>query len=148
MKFSAKTRYGLLALMDMSIHQEAGVPGRLTTKEIATHQGIPERFLEQQITALKNAGLVVSQRGASGGCYLARRPEDITVLQVVEALEGPPLAMERQEELGNDGAGASIREILQQAQDALCAVFSQATVASLVQREKELREQSSVMFYV
>ena len=90
MRFSAKTRYGLLALMDMALHQETGGGARLTTKEIATHQGIPERFLEQQITVLKNAGLVISHRGAAGGCSLARRAEDITVLEVIEALEGPP----------------------------------------------------------
>ena len=148
MKFSAKTRYGLLALMDMAVHQEAGAMTRLTTREIAAHQGIPERFLEQQITALKNAGIVVSQRGASGGCYLARRAEEITVLQVIEALEGPPLAMEPPEEGGGEEAGASIRELLGQAQESLFKVFSAVTVASLVRREKELHEQTSVMFYV
>lgn len=134
--------------MDMAAHQENGVSTRLTTREIAAHQGIPERFLEQQITALKNAGLVISQRGASGGCYLARRPEDITVLQVIEALEGPPLAMERHEDGPDDGKGASIRELLGKAQEALYKVFSESTVASLVSREIELRDHAPIMFYL
>jgi Rrf2 family cysteine metabolism transcriptional repressor len=148
MKFSAKTRYGLLALMDMAAHQETGGPVRLTTKEIALRQGIPERFLEQQITALRNAGLVISQRGASGGCTLARRPDEITVLQVIEALEGPLLAMEPSEEGADEGGGAAIREVLDQAQAALFKVFSEATVAGLARREQELRERNAIMFYL
>lgn len=134
--------------MDMATHQESGGAPRLTTKEIAAHQGIPERFLEQQITALKNAGLVISHRGASGGCYLARRPEEITVLQVIEALEGPPLAMERADEAESELAGGAIRELMEQAQRALTQLFSGATIASLVRREQELREESAIMFYV
>ena len=112
------------------------------------HQGIPERFLEQQITALKNAGLVVSHRGASGGCYLARRAEEITVLQVIEALEGPPLAMEGTDDQEASGSGRSIHELMAQAQAVLVTLFSGATIASLVRREQELREESSIMFYV
>ena len=56
MKFSKKTEYGLLALIDMAIQQQRGAGGRLTTRDIAARQQIPERFLEQQITALRNAG--------------------------------------------------------------------------------------------
>jgi Rrf2 family protein len=134
--------------MDMAMHQESSGGTRLTTKEIAARQNIPERFLEQQITALKNAGLVVSHRGASGGCYLARRPEEITVLQVIEALEGPPLAMERTDDADTVGTGGAIREVMEQAQDALTRLFSASTIASLVRREQELREESAIMFYV
>ena len=148
MRFSAKTRYGLLALMDMALHQETGGGGRLTTREIATHQGIPERFLEQQITVLKNAGLVISHRGAAGGCSLARRAEDITVLEVIEALEGPPLALARPDGAEGAAMGGALRELWEEAQSALIRVFSGATIASLVRREQELREGSSVMFYV
>ncbi|HWE60597.1 MAG TPA: Rrf2 family transcriptional regulator [Chloroflexota bacterium] len=148
MRISAKTRYGLLALMDMAVRQEANGAARLTTREIAAHQGIPERFLEQQITALKNAGLVISYRGASGGCYLARRAEEITVLQVIEALEGLPLAMERLDDQESEATGGAIRELMEQAQAALVTLFSGATIASLVRREQELREGSTVMFYV
>src|SRR5205807_9468943 len=111
MRFSARTRYGLLALMDMAAHQENGKAGRLTTHEIAARQGIPERFLEQQITALKNAGIVTSHRGAHGGCGLARRADDITVLQVIEALEGSPLELERIGSADQDHVGGAIREL-------------------------------------
>ncbi len=86
MKFSAKSEYALRALIDMVGYYGQGTVG---IREIAQRQGIPERFLEQQITVLRKAGLVKSQRGAQGGVTLARAPEDITVHEVIEALEGP-----------------------------------------------------------
>ncbi|MCL6472921.1 MAG: Rrf2 family transcriptional regulator [Firmicutes bacterium] len=86
MKFSAKSEYALRALIDMSGYYGQGPVG---VREIAVRQGIPERFLEQQITVLRKAGLVKSQRGAQGGVTLARAPEEITILEVIEALEGP-----------------------------------------------------------
>jgi len=148
MRFSAKTRYGLLALMDMAVHQDANASGRLTTREIAAHQGIPERFLEQQITALKNAGLVVSHRGAHGGCSLARRAEEITVLDVIEALEGSPLELERVPGAEEGPAGGAITELWARAHGVLAALFGEVSVATLVQREVELRAGTSIMFYV
>jgi Rrf2 family cysteine metabolism transcriptional repressor len=147
-RFSARTRYGLLALMDMAMHQAAGSPARLTTHEIAARQGIPERFLEQQITALKNAGLVTSHRGAHGGCGLARRAQEITVLQVIEALEGSPLELERIDGTDDDATGGAIREMWERAREALTEVFGTVTVASLARREAELRNDKAVMFYV
>lgn len=148
MKFSAKTRYGLLALMEMAMQQESGGSTRLTTREIAARQGIPERFLEQQITVLKNAGLVNSQRGASGGCSLARRAEEITVLQVIEALEGSPLELEPSDGVDGAAVGGAIRELWERAHAALVDLFGEVTVASLTTRERELRAAAAVMFYV
>ncbi len=148
MRFSAKTRYGLLALMDMSLHQDAAAGARLTTREIAVRQVIPERFLEQQITALKNAGLVVSHRGAHGGCALARRAEEITVLDVIEALEGSPLELERVDGAEGEPVGGAISEVWARAHEALVGLFGGVTVADLARRDSELRSSGAVMFYV
>lgn len=148
MRFSAKTRYGLLALMEMALQHESGGTSRVTTREIAARQGIPERFLEQQITALKNAGLVISHRGAAGGCSLARRADEITVLQVIEALEGAPLEVEPADGPDQEATGGAIRELWEQARTALTDLFGGMTVAALVARERELRAESTVMFYV
>ncbi|MBS3909713.1 MAG: Rrf2 family transcriptional regulator [Actinobacteria bacterium] len=87
MKFSAKSEYALRALVDMTHYFGQGPVG---VREIAARQGIPERFLEQQVTVLRKAGLVKSRRGAQGGVLLARDPESITVFEVIEALEGSP----------------------------------------------------------
>lgn len=148
-KFSKKTEYGLLALVDMAIQQQRGAGGRLTTHDIAMRQQIPERFLEQQITALRNAGVVHSHRGAAGGCSLARRADTITMLEVVEALEGTIL-----EDAGDEGDGKSrpisgaIREVMDRARAHLTEVLGSVTISDLARRELELNEQDSLMFYV
>jgi Rrf2 family protein len=147
MRVSAKTRYGLLALMDMAAQQESAGGARLTTREIAARQAIPERFLEQQITAFKNAGLVSSHRGAHGGCSLARPADQITVLEVIEALEGSPLEQERLDERDGDG-GLAIRELWDQARAELVRIFAAVTVADLTRRERELQQVGAIMFYV
>ncbi len=149
MKLSKKTEYGLLALIEMALQQERGAGARLTTHDIAARQHMPERFLEQQMTTLRNAGLVNSHRGASGGCSLARRPDSITVREVVEALEGT--IFEAATDGERDGAGlasGSIHELIGRAQSALAELFGSVTIADLARREQELRERESVMFYV
>jgi len=147
-KFSKKTEYGLLALIDMAIQQQRGAGGRLTTRDIAARQQIPERFLEQQITALRNAGLVHSHRGAAGGCSLAHRAGDITVLEVVEALEGSLLEPATDAEGKGRPTPGSIRELVDRARTCLTELYGSVTIADLARRELDLYEQDSLMFYV
>lgn len=147
MKFSKRTEYGLLALIDMAMQQDrAG--GRLTTREIAARQQIPERFLEQQMTALRNAGLVNSHRGASGGCSLARRADSITVREVVEALEGGVFEFADDDADGGRPTPGSIRELIGRAQASLAELFGSVTIADLARRESEIYERECQMFYV
>lgn len=147
MKFSKKTEYGLLALIDMAIQQERGANGRLTTHDIAVRQQIPERFLEQQITALRNAGIVNSHRGAAGGCMLARRADSISVLDVVDALEGAIFEPATTDGEGRSKSGA-ICELVERARTTLAGLFGGVTIADLARREIEINERESVMFYV
>lgn len=88
MKLSAKAEYGCVALLELARANRASQPVRI--RSIASGQGIPERFLVQILLILKSAGLVESTRGASGGYRLAREPGDITVLDIVEAIDGRP----------------------------------------------------------
>lgn len=85
MRLSTKGRYGLRILLDVALH--GGEAPRLA-REIATSQGISEKYISRLIIALRRAGLVVSVRGAKGGYRLGRFPESITLLDVVEAMEG------------------------------------------------------------
>jgi len=85
MKISAKTVYGLQALLEIALHPAMD---ELKTTEIASAQKIPAKFLEQIMVALKKAGLVKSLRGRSGGYSLGRRTAEISLLDVIEALEG------------------------------------------------------------
>lgn len=86
MRLTAKSEYGLLALIDLAC-QGGAVP--VSAREIAERQCIPTKYLEQLFVALRKAGLVTATRGAKGGFVLGRDAADITVLDIVEALEGP-----------------------------------------------------------
>ena len=85
MRLSTKSRYGLRALFDMAYHAGT-LPAQI--KDISRRQNISPRYLEQIFQDLKKAGLLKSRRGPQGGYYLARKPHEITVMDVVNATEG------------------------------------------------------------
>jgi Rrf2 family protein len=83
---SAKVQYGIVSLIELAaIHSRGGV---LQVAEIAQRQNIPDRYLEQMLTSLRRARILRSIRGPKGGYQLARPPADVSVLDVVAALEG------------------------------------------------------------
>lgn len=86
MKLSTKGRYGLRAILDVALHQHAGP---VTIHSIAQRQEISERYLEQLLITLKQNGLIKSIRGFQGGYMLNKEPRNISVGDVVRALEGP-----------------------------------------------------------
>lgn len=87
-KLSNKGRYGVRALYDIAFHND-GRPTQI--REIAERELIPARFLEQIFQELKKAGLIGSKRGPRGGYQLARPAAEISVGDVIRALEGPAL---------------------------------------------------------
>ncbi|WP_437314059.1 RrF2 family transcriptional regulator [Sorangium sp. So ce385] len=86
MKLSNKGRYGVRALFDIAFHND-GRPTQI--REISERELIPARFLEQIFQDLKRAGLISSKRGPRGGYHLARPASEISLGDVVRALEGP-----------------------------------------------------------
>lgn len=86
MRLSTRGRYGLRAMFDFAQHYGSGP---IPLKSVAERQEISEHYLEQLISSLKKAGLVKSVRGAQGGYSLTRKPSEITVSDVLRALEGP-----------------------------------------------------------
>jgi Rrf2 family protein len=85
MKLSTRGRYGARALVELAKHDGEGP---LALKEMAERQQIPVKYLEQIAMVLKSAKLIKSVRGPSGGYTLARPPEEINLLEIVETLEG------------------------------------------------------------
>ena len=85
MKLSTRGRYGIHAMYDLAVNYGDGPQ---SIKMIAERQAIPEAYLEQLIALLRKAKLVISNRGAMGGYRLAHKPEEITVGDVLRALEG------------------------------------------------------------
>ena len=84
MRLSAKTRYGVRMMIDLALNYGRGP---LLLKEIARREAISEKFLGQIVIVLRAAGLVDSIRGKGGGYILSRPPSQITLREVVEALE-------------------------------------------------------------
>lgn len=95
LQLTKRTEYGLIALVHLVDH-----PGEVVSvREIAETYGTPRRLLAEVLKDLAREGLAESTRGATGGYTLARRPEDISLGEVVSALEGPP-ALSSCESLG------------------------------------------------
>ena len=85
MRLSTQSRYGVRAIFDIAYHSE-GLNTQV--KDISRRQGISQRYLEQIFQKLKRAGIVGSKRGPSGGYFLSKKPEDITVGEVIRITEG------------------------------------------------------------
>jgi Rrf2 family transcriptional regulator, cysteine metabolism repressor len=117
---TSKSRYAVVALAELAHSGERPVP----IAQIAERRAMPVQFLEQLFSTLRRDGLLISQRGVKGGYRLARPPEEITVLEVVQALDG------RVGEEGKEAGG-----IWAEGVDALRAVFSSTTIADIARRE-------------
>ena len=117
---TSKSRYAVVALAELARSGEAPVP----IPQIAERRAMPVQFLEQLFSTLRRDGLLHSQRGVKGGYTLARPPEEITVLEVVQALDGR-VGQEA------DEAGGIWREGV----EALRGVFSSTTIADIARRE-------------
>lgn len=86
MRVSTRGDYASRALLSLALD---GVDTPVSVRDIATRTGLPQPYLEQILLALKGAGLVRSKRGVGGGYVLARSPDDITLGDIVSAVDGP-----------------------------------------------------------
>ncbi|CAN5643354.1 Rrf2 family transcriptional regulator [soil metagenome] len=90
-KVSTRGDYAARALLSLALHTEEG-RSPTSVRDIAERTGLPQPYLEQILLALKGAGLVRSKRGVGGGYVLARTPADITLGEIVSAVDGPIVA--------------------------------------------------------
>ena len=128
---SNKSRYGIAALLALAEFYNSGL---LPIKEISSRCDIPHQFLEQIFNRLGKAGIIKSTRGKSGGYELAKPPGQITVLHIVNALEGDIEFVSKSVEK-ND----AIVELFQAAENNLKATLS-VSLAKLVAKQQALRE--------
>lgn len=134
MKISSKGDYGLRALVDLAQHFDGGTP--VQVKDIARRQGIPEEYLGQLMVGLRRAGLIHSVRGAAGGYLLARPPAEISVVEVLETLEGSLALVDGLTERPQGrGPGAAIRELWWESTQAALNILRGTTVQDLCTRE-------------
>jgi Rrf2 family iron-sulfur cluster assembly transcriptional regulator len=87
MKVSTRGDYASRALLSLALHADDGRPN--SVRDIAERTGLPQPYLEQILLALKGAGLVRSKRGVGGGYVLARPPDEITLAEIIGAVDGP-----------------------------------------------------------
>jgi Rrf2 family transcriptional regulator, cysteine metabolism repressor len=128
---TSKSRYAVVALAELARSGEGPVP----IAQIAERREMPVQFLEQLFSTLRRDGLLISQRGVKGGYRLARPPEEITVLEVVQALDG---------RVGDEASEAG--GIWEEGVEALRGVFNSTTIADIARREAE--EAGSGMYYI
>jgi Rrf2 family protein len=130
MEISRRTDYGIRVILDL-----AGLPanGHASTLEIAARQHVPSPFLAKIVAQLSLAGLVTTQRGARGGVALALPPSEISLLQVIEALEGP-IRLNRcliQPQACPRDAWCPVHDVLAQAQLELISLLGLTTFDAL-----------------
>lgn len=118
---------------------------RAPTSAIAQEQGIPLPFLAKIISQLAVAGIVDAMRGASGGVRLARKPEDVSMLEVIQVIDGP-VALNRCV-AGTDGCTLSpscpVHEVWCEAQAELVARLSATKLSDLIARAQQLEAERS-----
>ena len=126
---TSKSPYAVLALAELG--RSAG-SAPVPIGELARKRDVPVQFLEQLFAALRRAGVISSQRGVKGGYRFAREPSTVTVLEIVEMLDGP---------LGRDSEG-----VFADAAEAARKVLAQTTIADVIERES--REAGASMYYI
>lgn len=138
MKFGVGVDYCLKALLMLAERYPGGQP--LRVENIAAAQNIPENYLRRLLIELKRGGLVLSQKGPSGGYILARPPARITMADVVEIIEGDYLPVECLEEGANSpcqrGDVCAMREVWREVRDQVVAILRRATLEELANKRK------------
>ena len=129
---TSKSPYAVRALSELA---RVGGAGPVPIGEIARRRDIPVQFLEGMFATLRRAGILQSQRGVKGGYSFARPPQEVTVLDVVEALDGT---------LGTDASDQG--EIWAEAIEALRERLRSTTVAEIA--EREARQAGAQMYYI
>ena len=129
LSITTKSPYAVRALTELA---RTGAAGPVPIGELARRRDIPVQFLEQLFAILRRAGILKSQRGVKGGYSFAREPSQVTVLEIVELLDGP---------LGRDAEG-----IFADAAASARSVLEQTSIADVVERER--RDAGAAMYYI
>lgn len=143
MRLTSKSEYGLIAMIDIAASAQSGP---VSVREISERRRIPRKFLEQIFHSLRQAGLVTSRRGPQGGFTLSRGPEEISVLDVVEAVEGPLQATVCVAANG-DAPGCELHgvcaaaSVWTRATQAMRSEFESVSLASLGSTQREFDDQ-------
>ncbi len=143
MKLSAKAEYACIAMLELAASYGSNEPVQI--RRIAEQHGIPQRFLVQILLQLKGAGLVASTRGAAGGYRLIRAPDDVTLGEVMEVIEGSSAEAATPAASADSPAVSVLHEAWHEAAAAQREVLDGLSFAQLVERT---RARGGNMYYI
>lgn len=134
MRVSAKVDYAIRALAELAVSP----PGPVKGERLAEAQAIPFKFLENILTELRRAEIVASQRGAEGGYRLARPAAEISLADVIRAVEGPIATVRgsRPEDVEYTGAAAGLGAVWIELRASMRGVLEETSLADLVARSR------------
>ena len=138
MKLSTKGRYGLKAILDLAIHE---TDGAIAISAISERTGITVNYLEQLIAKLKKANLVISIRGAQGGYKLAKDTTDISVGEILRALEGDlaPVDCISSQDSSCESSNLCVTKLVwQRINDSINSAVDSLMLSELVEESKKL----------
>jgi Rrf2 family cysteine metabolism transcriptional repressor len=139
MRLSAKAQYACVAMVDLA--SNFGNPNPVHVKDIAEKHGISQRFLVQILLQLKGIGLVESSRGAAGGYQLTRPPGQISLAEIIHAIDqAPPPAPSALSGLHATNIVQTISAVLLEAQNREQQQFAEITLEQLVQQTHQRSE--------
>jgi Rrf2 family protein len=129
-RVSAKTDYAVRALLELAVADDGPVKG----ERLSQSQDIPLKFLENILTDLRHAGIVRAQRGAEGGYWLARPAGQVTVGEVIRAVDGPLASVrgEAPEDVAYEGAAEHLRTVWVALRASMRQVVDEITLADVV----------------
>jgi Rrf2 family protein len=130
-RVSAKADYAVRAAIELAAAHDSGP---MKGDQIAEAQDIPVRFLENILGDLRHHGLIESRRGAEGGYWLARPPDEITIGEVMRAAEGPLANVrgESPDELEYRGSAAPLREVWMALRNNVRGILDDVTLADVI----------------
>ena len=143
MKISTKGRYGIRALIDLVINSECG---SVTLKAISERQEISERYLEQIFSLLRKSGLIIGRKGAQGGYTLSKTPNEITVGEILRALEGESLLIDINDEDSNDMERFVNKVIWSEINKKINDDFDSITLEYIVEQYR--KEKEEIIYYI
>ena len=146
MKLSTKTRYGTRAMLDLALRYNSGP---VSAKEIAERQQVSAKYLESLLAVLRNARLVRTVRGAKGGHKLARPPDQITLRETFDVLEGSEgfVRCTTAPQICDRAATCVTQEVWARMYTACMEILESTTLEDLARRAREKRS-SAATYYI
>jgi len=150
MKITKKGEYAIRALIDLALNYKKGIR---QVKDIVKEEEIPEKFLEQILLILRNAGLVQSKRGIGGGYYLNRPPDKIFLGEVISLIDGSisPLECVNSPNINcPKEITCGIRSVMVEVENATSEILNRVTLAEICKRREVLNEkkEETLMYYI